>query len=110
MLLDVPAWGEYQLLGATRDDAAGEAFDKAAKLLGLPYPGGRHLEALARDGDPSTIPIHTADAASGPAPRRRRLLRHVVQRAQDGRDAGGESIDITRRQTRRTSRVGFRTH
>ena len=53
LLLDVPEWGRYQLLGATRDDAAGEAFDKAAKLLGLPYPGGRHLEALARDGDPT---------------------------------------------------------
>jgi len=53
MLLDVPAWGSYQLLGATRDDAAGEAFDKAAKLLGLPYPGGRHLESLARQGDPT---------------------------------------------------------
>ncbi|MCX5756566.1 MAG: tRNA (adenosine(37)-N6)-threonylcarbamoyltransferase complex transferase subunit TsaD [Gemmatimonadetes bacterium] len=54
MLLDVPAWGEYRLLGATRDDAAGEAFDKVAKLLGLPYPGGRHVEALARGGDPTT--------------------------------------------------------
>jgi N6-L-threonylcarbamoyladenine synthase len=53
MLLDVPAWGEYNLLGATRDDAAGEAFDKTAKLLGLPYPGGRHIEALAREGDPA---------------------------------------------------------
>ncbi len=53
MLIDVTAWGRYQLLGATRDDAAGEAFDKAAKLLGLPYPGGRHLEALAHDGDPA---------------------------------------------------------
>ncbi len=53
LLLDVPEWGRYTLLGATRDDAAGEAFDKAAKLLGLPYPGGRHLEALARQGDPS---------------------------------------------------------
>lgn len=52
LLLDVAAWGEYRLLGRTRDDAAGEAFDKAAKLLGLPYPGGRHLEALARQGDP----------------------------------------------------------
>ncbi|HET6681222.1 MAG TPA: tRNA (adenosine(37)-N6)-threonylcarbamoyltransferase complex transferase subunit TsaD [Gemmatimonadaceae bacterium] len=49
MLLDVPAWGDYTLLGTTRDDAAGEAFDKVAKLLGLPYPGGRHLEALARE-------------------------------------------------------------
>ncbi len=52
LLLDVAAWGEYRLLGRTRDDAAGEAFDKAAKLLGLPYPGGRHLEQLARQGDP----------------------------------------------------------
>lgn len=47
LLLDVPEWGRYQLLGQTRDDAAGEAFDKVAKLLGLPYPGGRPLEALA---------------------------------------------------------------
>jgi N6-L-threonylcarbamoyladenine synthase len=52
MLLDVEAWGEYRLLGATRDDAAGEAFDKVAKLLGLPYPGGRYVEELARGGDP----------------------------------------------------------
>lgn len=53
LLLDVPAWGEYKLLGSTRDDAAGEAYDKVAKLLGLPYPGGRHVEALAREGNPS---------------------------------------------------------
>jgi N6-L-threonylcarbamoyladenine synthase len=53
LLLDVPAWGEYRLLGSTRDDAAGEAYDKVAKLLGLPYPGGRHVEALASGGDPS---------------------------------------------------------
>ena len=55
LLLDVPAWGDYRLLGATRDDAAGEAFDKTAKLLGLPYPGGRHIEALAATGDPSRV-------------------------------------------------------
>jgi N6-L-threonylcarbamoyladenine synthase len=53
LLLDVEAWGKYRLLGATRDDAAGEAFDKVAKLLGLPYPGGRYVEQLARDGNPS---------------------------------------------------------
>jgi len=47
MLLDVEAWGRYRLLGGTRDDAAGEAFDKVAKLLGLPYPGGPHVERLA---------------------------------------------------------------
>jgi N6-L-threonylcarbamoyladenine synthase len=53
MLIDVEAWGRYRLLGRTRDDAAGEAFDKVGKLLGLPYPGGPHVERLARDGDPT---------------------------------------------------------
>ena len=48
LLLDVAAWGNYRLLGSTRDDAAGEAFDKSVKLLGLPYPGGRPIEALPR--------------------------------------------------------------
>lgn len=50
LLLDVEAWGRYRLLGRTRDDAAGEAFDKVAKRLGLPYPGGPHLERLAKEG------------------------------------------------------------
>ncbi len=53
LLVDVEKWGRYRLLGATRDDAAGEAFDKVAKLLGCPYPGGRHIEQLALSGDPS---------------------------------------------------------
>ena len=52
MLLDVPAWGEYRLLGQTLDDAAGEAFDKVANLLGLGYPGGAAIERLAREGQP----------------------------------------------------------
>ena len=51
LLLDVEAWGRYRLLGKTRDDAAGEAFDKVAKLLGLPYPGGPHIERLAATSD-----------------------------------------------------------
>jgi tRNA N6-adenosine threonylcarbamoyltransferase len=52
MLLDVPGWGDYRLLGQTLDDAAGEAFDKVATLLGLGYPGGAPLERLAREGRP----------------------------------------------------------
>src|SRR5215475_1183837 len=47
MLIDVAEPGHYTVLGETRDDAAGEAFDKSAKLLGLPYPGGPELAALA---------------------------------------------------------------
>jgi len=52
LLLDVEDWGRYRLLGGTIDDAAGEAFDKTAKLLGLGYPGGAAVEALAANGDP----------------------------------------------------------
>jgi N6-L-threonylcarbamoyladenine synthase len=57
LLLRVPAWGEYHLLGATRDDAAGEAFDKAAKLMGLPYPGGPAIQQAAEGGDPTRHPL-----------------------------------------------------
>ena len=53
LLLDVSAWGHYRLLGETRDDAAGEAFDKVATLLGLGYPGGAAIERLAAQGDPA---------------------------------------------------------
>jgi N6-L-threonylcarbamoyladenine synthase len=53
LLLWVPEWGRYQLLGATRDDAAGEAFDKVAKILGLGYPGGPEIERAATAGDPA---------------------------------------------------------
>ena len=51
-LVQVTDYGEYRLLGQTMDDAAGEAFDKAARVLGLPYPGGPRIDALAEEGDP----------------------------------------------------------
>lgn len=51
MLLWVPEWGRYELLGETRDDAAGEAFDKVAKILGLGYPGGPVIQRVAREGN-----------------------------------------------------------
>lgn len=52
MLVLAQDLGRYEILGTTRDDAAGEAFDKSAKLLGLPYPGGPEVERLAADGNP----------------------------------------------------------
>jgi N6-L-threonylcarbamoyladenine synthase len=55
LLVHVPAWGTYRLLGRTRVDAAGEAFDKVAKLLGLGFPGGPAIERRAREGDPDAI-------------------------------------------------------
>ncbi len=55
MLIDVRGVGDYVILGQTRDDAAGEAFDKTAKLLGLPYPGGPELAQLAAHGRPGAF-------------------------------------------------------
>src|SRR5260221_585202 len=52
MLVDVESHGSQRIVGTTLDDAAGEAFDKGARLLGLGYPGGRELDRLARDGHP----------------------------------------------------------
>jgi N6-L-threonylcarbamoyladenine synthase len=57
MLIEALALGAYRLLGETRDDAAGEAFDKSAKLLGLPYPGGPQLAELAARGRPEACPL-----------------------------------------------------
>ena len=67
--VDGPAHEQIHELGATRDDAAGEAFDKAAKLLGLGYPGGPIVDRLAASGDPDKIPI------APPMPRRGRIRR-----------------------------------
>ena len=56
-LFDVPRDGEYVLVGATRDDAAGEAFDKVARLAGLGYPGGPAISEAATRGDPNAVPF-----------------------------------------------------
>ena len=56
-LLEVRGVGEYRRLATTIDDAAGEAFDKAAKLLGLGYPGGPAIEEMAKTGDPKSVPL-----------------------------------------------------
>ncbi len=59
-LVEVRGVGKYRVLGATRDDAAGEAYDKVAKLLGLGYPGGPLVDRLAAEGDPSAHPFPRA--------------------------------------------------
>ena len=56
-LVEVLAPGRYRILGATRDDAAGEAFDKGARVLGLGYPGGPAVQAAAEGGDPGRYPL-----------------------------------------------------
>ena len=66
-IVSVQDYCSYALLGRTRDDAAGEAFDKVARVLGLPYPGGPSLEKLAESGDPDAICLH-APFNDGPSP------------------------------------------
>jgi N6-L-threonylcarbamoyladenine synthase len=78
------AFGEYELLGATRDDAAGEAFDKGAKLLGLPYPGGVAIDRLAEGGDRAAVRfpkavVKGADLAFSFSGLKTALLHHVKE-------------------------------
>jgi N6-L-threonylcarbamoyladenine synthase len=64
-LARVTAHDGFEVLGATLDDAAGEAIDKGARLLGLPFPGGPHLERLAADGDPEAFAFPTSKNLPG---------------------------------------------
>ena len=59
-IVRVDSYTGFRLIGRTRDDAAGEAFDKVARAMGLPYPGGPELEKLAKGGDPNAYRLHTA--------------------------------------------------
>lgn len=79
LLLDVPEWGRYRLLGETRDDAVGEAFDKVGALLGLGFPGGPRIEREAAAGDPG----------------RYRFPRPMVSGAQRAGDAGWFDLSMS---------------
>src|SRR6478735_5061342 len=80
-LLEVQGVGAYRRLATTIDDAAGEAFDKAAKLLGLPYPGGPAIEALAKNGDATAVPLPRPLVGSGEPHFSFAGLKSAVQRA-----------------------------
>ncbi|MGH7524274.1 MAG: tRNA (adenosine(37)-N6)-threonylcarbamoyltransferase complex transferase subunit TsaD [Gemmatimonadales bacterium] len=99
MLLDVPAWGAYRLLGQTRDDAAGEAFDKVGSLLSLEYPAGAALERLAAQGDPRryTFPRPLLKDSTDPFAFSFSGLKTAVLRAvQQSADLALERADIAR--------------
>lgn len=65
MLVHVKGYEEFEILGQTRDDAAGEAFDKIARVMGFPYPGGPHIDALATEGNPDAIEFPKALSEPG---------------------------------------------
>ena len=80
-ILEVLGVGDYRRLATRIDDAAGEAFDKAAKLLGLPYPGGPAIEQLAKEGDPKAVPLPRPLVGSGEPHFSFAGLKSAVQRA-----------------------------
>ena len=92
-ILAVRGVGDYLRLGATMDDAIGEAFDKTAKLLGLPYPGGPAVEAAAREGDPAALRL----AAAAARPAERRFLAVGPEDGDAARRAGDRAVAAARR-------------
>ena len=123
LLVEVSGVGRYHILGRTVDDAAGEAFDKVAKMLGLDYPGGPEIERCARDGDPTRFDLPRSMIGSGdanfsfsglktavryllPKVGRRRSRRHLrLLSARGGRRAGRENH---RRRARQRAVAGHR--
>lgn len=91
-LLEVRGVGNYSRLATTIDDAAGEAFDKAAKLLGLSYPGGPAIEMLAKEGDPNAVPLPRPLVGSGEPHFSFAGLKSAVQRAVVSGDFRREDI------------------
>jgi N6-L-threonylcarbamoyladenine synthase len=91
-LLEVRGVGDYRRLATTIDDAAGEAFDKGAKLLGLGYPGGPAIEELAKSGNPTAVPLPRPLVGSGEPHFSFAGLKSAVQRAVASGDFSREDI------------------
>jgi len=90
-LVHMPEWGVYRTLGETLDDAAGEAFDKVAKVLGLGYPGGPVLSRMAAEGDPAAIDFPRAMMRSGDyafslSGLKTAVINHIRHEREAGRD------------------------
>ncbi|MCI0634024.1 MAG: tRNA (adenosine(37)-N6)-threonylcarbamoyltransferase complex transferase subunit TsaD [Actinobacteria bacterium] len=97
MLVHMPEWHRYELLGQTVDDAAGEAFDKIARFLGLGFPGGPALDALARTGDPHAIAFPRSMASSKDldfslSGLKTAVLRHVKNERTAGREVDAADL------------------
>ena len=94
MLIHVPELFHHVVLGQTLDDAAGEAFDKVARLLGLGFPGGPALDAAAKDGDPAAVRFPRAMEDSGDLDFSLSGLKTAVLRYVRGEHAAGREIDV----------------
>ena len=94
MLVHVRAWGDYEILGATIDDAVGEAFDKVAKALGLGYPGGPVISKLSAQGNPRAIRFPRAMMHSGDYSFSLSGLKTAVITYIEGENRAGRAINL----------------
>lgn len=97
MLVHVKDWGDYETLGSTLDDAVGEAFDKVAKAMGLGYPGGPLISALAKDGDPKAIRfpralMHSGDLQFSLSGLKTSVMTYLQKEKQAGRDINQHDV------------------
>jgi N6-L-threonylcarbamoyladenine synthase len=94
LLLVTDVTGQITALGATIDDAAGEAYDKVARLLGLPFPGGPPIDAAARTGDAQFVTLPRAKYADGTADFSFSGLKTAVARWVEAREAAGLAVPV----------------
>ncbi len=93
LIVDVKDYTDLTVLGATRDDAAGECFDKAARVLGLPYPGGAPMDALAREGQESVYDLPRARVSGSPFDMSFSGLKTAVVNLAHHAEQTGEALD-----------------
>ena len=93
ILVDVRGYTDMKILGATRDDAAGECFDKTARVLGLPYPGGKPIDELSRGGDDGKYQFPLAHVAGHPYDMSFSGLKTAVINLVHNSEQKGEEID-----------------
>ena len=93
ILVDVRGYTDMKILGATRDDAAGECFDKTARVLGLPYPGGKPIDQLSRGGDDTKYLFPLAHVAGHPYDMSFSGLKTAVINLVHNAEQKGEEID-----------------
>jgi N6-L-threonylcarbamoyladenine synthase len=94
LLLVPDVAGPVESLGATVDDAAGEAFDKVARVLGLPFPGGPHIDRVARDGDPAAVDFPRGVVRDSPYSFTFSGLKTSVARWVEARQRAGDQVSV----------------
>lgn len=93
-IVEVSDYTKFKILGKTRDDAAGEAFDKAARAMGLPYPGGVHLDKMSKGGDPKAFKLPKPRVEGSPLDMSFSGLKTAVVNILHNAEQRGEEINI----------------